>query len=271
MIKKLLEQDRLYKFLFKKLKRSTFFDSELFEIILNYTTEYCTYAFLTKEDIADIYNNFIKSYNIDVKKFKIENKYPVELGNNTKSINRIHYDVILLMSVLLTPHRFRIMQLIISHTQKINDSLIIGCGPGLEIELIKSKTRKLTAYDLTISDFVKKHHNDVSLKEELFVGRDHVKKFDTVFLIEILEHLKKPYQFLDECKESLKENGKILLTTATNIPQFDHLYNFEASHDNFEKKVQEMGLVIDYCEDIPHSYLTTNIGSKNRFYILKNK
>ena len=90
-------------------------------------------------------------------------------------------------------------------------------------------------------------------------------------MIELLEHLSEPYILLEKCQKVLSEKGKIFLTTATNIPQFDHLYNFEASHQDFEKKIQNMGLSISFMEEIPHQYITLDIGAKNRFYILEKE
>ena len=92
--------------------------------------------------------------------------------------------------------------------------------------------------------------------------------FDTIFLIEFLEHLRKPYDFLEKIYRSMKNNSKIICTTAKNIPQFDHLYNF-ISAKNFENKVKKIGFKIKFKEKIIHDLDMERINSDNIFYILQ--
>ena len=120
-----------------------------------------------------------------------------------------------------------------------------------------------------INEFLLTKHPTVQFKKAYFTGENDDLRYDCIYLIELLEHLSEPYVLLKQCQNVLSENGKIFLTTATNIPQFDHLYNFEASHQDFEKKIQNMGLSIFFMEDIPHQFITLDIGAKNRFYVLK--
>jgi SAM-dependent methyltransferase len=217
----------------------------------------------------EIYFNFIRSYNKDMKIFVLTGKYPLQTDANRSALGRFEYDIVLLFSCLFSEHRFRIMQLINEQSSIVNCGLFIGCGPGLEIELVKSSIQKLYAYDLSINDFLLTKHPTVQFKEAYFTGEDDNLRYDSIYLIELLEHLSEPYVLLRQCQNVLSENGKIFLTTATNIPQFDHLYNFEASNQDFEEKIKKMGLSISFMEDIPHQFITLDIGAKNRFYILK--
>ena len=66
----------------------------------------------------------------------------------------------------------------------------------------------------------------------------------------------------------MKKNSRLVCTTAKNIPQFDHLYNFTSSAD-FEKKVKKIGFKIFYSNKIDHLYDLQKINSNNIFYILK--
>jgi 2-polyprenyl-3-methyl-5-hydroxy-6-metoxy-1,4-benzoquinol methylase len=133
--------------------------------------------------------------------------------------------------------------------------LFIGCGPGIEIELVKGKTQSLTAYDLDIDPFLSHAHPSVDFCNTFFDGSGDA-RYDTIYLIEILEHLSDPLALLESCKKVLAPNGRLHLTTATNLPQFDHRYNFEPSHETRFK------------EDIEHAYMTTDIEARNRYYVL---
>ena len=67
-------------------------------------------------------------------------------------------------------------------------------------------------------------------------GGSYLKLFNIIFTLKVIsKNLRRnqvaqiylhPYEFLSLCSVSLKLNGVIVTTTATNIPQFDHLYNF---------------------------------------------
>ena len=130
------------------------------------------------------------------------------------------YDIVLLFSCLFSAHRFRIMQLILQKSPIVNSGLFIGCGPGMEIELVKDNFKSLYAYDLSSNDFLLTKHPNVHFKEDYFTGKNIDNAYNIIYLIELLEHLNEPYGLLEKCKKVLTENGKIILTTATNIPQF---------------------------------------------------
>ena len=66
----------------------------------------------------------------------------------------------------------------------------------------------------------------------------------------------------------MKNGSKIICTTAKNIPQFDHLYNFK-SQINFENKIKKIGFKIIFKKIILHNLDLQNIKSDNVFYIIK--
>lgn len=268
-INDIIGDNRLLEILNDKVRSSSFYNEDLFNKIADYTTAYLEFAENAPITADKAYFKFIKSYNKDMKRFAETDKYPLELDADRKAPSRFEYDIILLFSCLFAAHRFRIMQLIDNKTAPINNGLFIGCGPGLEIELVKSRIEKLVAYDFSLNKFPVQKHPKAVFVEEYFDGTNSKEKYEGIYLIELLEHLDKPYQLLEQCKNVLSDDGKIFLTTATNIPQFDHLYNFEPNHEDFEKRVVDMGYTIDFMEDIPHEGLTLNINAKNRFYVLK--
>lgn len=266
----IIKKNKILQLLDNRVVTSLIYDEYLATVIKNYTTAYLE-ANNVGLDPGKIYSRFIRNYNRDMAKFAETGKYPLEIDAQRKALERYDYNIVLLFSCLFSVHRFRIMQLIDGMSLKSSNGLFIGCGPGLELELVKAKIDNLYAYDLTIDSFLLAKHPEVQFREEYFTGENASVSFDCIYLIELLEHLEKPYDLLERCRNVLSHGGKIYLTTATNIPQFDHLYNFESGHEIFEEKIQALGLSIEYMEEIMHQSLTLDIGAKNRFYILTLK
>lgn len=270
-IEQIISNNRLLSSLYDRVISIPNYDKKLYDVLEKYTMDYIVEKSTYFSVIEEIYFSFIRSYNKDMKIFNKTGKYPLEIDKNRSPLGRYEYDIILLFSCLFTEHRFRIMQLIGQKSSKTKNGLLIGCGPGIEIELVKNNFQKLYAYDLSINEFLLDKHPTVHFNESYFTGENDEIRYDSIYMIELLEHLSDPYILLGKCKKVLSENGKIFLTTATNIPQFDHLYNFESSHQDFEKKIQNMGFSISFMEEIPHQYITLNIGAKNRFYVLEKE
>jgi len=265
-LRKLLENSRLLSVLHDNLS-DDIKTSKQYNSIAEYLEQYAFFNNISAETAIEFYTNYITIYNKHCKQFIKSAKYPVQNGFNNISIAREEYDIVLLFSVLFTPHRFRIMQLLQSQETK-GRALFIGLGPGLEIMLMKDKYSEISAYDLSVNKFLFSQFPNISLNTELYVGqrKDY---FDAIFLIELLEHLEDPYSLLKICNESLKTGGRIFLTTATDIPQFDHLYNFTKDHKNFENELKKMNFTIFYQEQIPHNYLTLDIKPYNHFYVIE--
>lgn len=268
-LKDLLDTSRLFNVLYDNLPeeiRST----ELYTDVISYISKYSLYNNLKAEELNSSYSAFISSYNKHCKEFCKTGKYPYEKAIPVNvSFSRIEYDIALLLSVLFTTHRYRIMELL--HQQPSSDkALFIGIGPGLEISLTKTKHKEIHAYDLSVNDFLLKEFSDVIINKNLYTGQNE-NYFDVIYLIEILEHLDDPFKLLSICYNSLKRGGRIVMTTAIDIPQFDHLYNFQNDDELFIKELNIMGFRILYNEIIPHNYLTLPIRSSNRFYEIQKK
>ncbi len=262
----LLDQSRLLTVLHDNLSEDIKRD-QLYQKIIHYTEKYILFNKIDPEKVIDIYSNFIGEYNKHCKLFISSRKYPLENGTKTFSITREEYDIVLLLSVLFTPHRFRIMQLL--NEKNISErSLFIGLGPGLELSITRPHIKEIHAYDLSISKFLSSEFSSVQFHEELYNGQKQ-NYFDSVYLIELLEHVKDPFTLMEICFRSLKKGGKAFLTTATDIPQFDHLYNFPKDHGNFEEQMKQIGFSIQNKEMIPHNYLTMDLKPCNHFYTLK--
>jgi len=177
--------------------------------------------------------------------------------------------LILMLSTVLTEHRFRIMRLTSEQSRSAVSGLYIGVGSGIEIEITRGKNKHCTAHDLSISNFCKEKHKHVQFIEREFTGGEAGMRYDQIYLIEILEHIPDPFELISLCFSSLNPGGQILLTTATDIPQFDHVYNFDSEHTEFEKIILGKGLEIVHWEDLQHRYMIKAIDAKNRFYTLR--
>jgi SAM-dependent methyltransferase len=93
-------------------------------------------------------------------------------------------------------------------------------------------------------------------------------RFDTVLAIELLEHVPEPYRLLEDCHDALEHGGRVVATTATNIPQFDHVFNF-TSDDDFEDRTRRLGFEIDRKLSLVHAATFLDIGARNTFYVLR--
>jgi SAM-dependent methyltransferase len=267
-IREAIAKNRLFNMLLSKLKSDAHFNQELFDRMADYTDKYLEATGVTAKETLQHYSDFIQTYHKDAKEFAASGKFPLEVDEDREPLERKAYDSVLLMSTLLTTHRFNIMDLVASESNAAEKALFIGCGPGLEIQLVKWQFAGIVAHDLDLGEQLPELHPGVEFRKEFFDGTSD-EKFDTIFLIEILEHLEHPLLLLENCRRALRANGTILLTTATNIPQFDHLYNFESDHVDFERQITAMGFEIQVMFDLPHTGVTLDIGAKNRFYVLK--
>jgi hypothetical protein len=241
--------------------------SPLYDEVKIYLEKYSDFNNISPDAAIDIYTGFITSYNKHCRQFNKTGKYPFENGEVKSSISREDYDIVLLLSVLFAPHRFRIMELI-NQKNEANKALFIGLGPGLEVYLTKKYISEIHTYDLSANKFLFSEFSDITINMELYSGQKQ-DYFDSIYLIELLEHLEDPYDLIKICYDSLRKNGKMFLTTATDLPQFDHLFNFKEDHLDFESKVEKIGLSILKKELVPHNYLTMEIKPLNHFYILE--
>jgi 2-polyprenyl-3-methyl-5-hydroxy-6-metoxy-1,4-benzoquinol methylase len=270
MLTEVFNIDRGLRIAHKKLLNSNITDINMFSIVDDYLTDYAKFHNLSIGDISLRQNNFMLNYLKNVKDYLLKGKYPHLLGI-VNSIERVDYDISLIISTVVAIHRYRIMDNFIKYVLRIKgDVLIIGLGSGLELELLNNVNNQINnvdAYDIIITEFVRnRFKNTFNIIENEFKGNGRV--YDYIIAIELLEHLENPYPFLSMCFNSLKKKGTMITTTATNVPQFDHLFNFD--DDNaFNQEIRSIGYHVSLKEDIQHNYMTENIKAKNTWYILK--
>lgn len=267
IVHKLVNESRLLNILHDNLPDSIKL-SPLYVQLSAYLQNYLTENVISVNDAIDTYSKYIAAYNKNCRSFIKTGRYPVQNGKTVFSLSRKEYDVVLLFSVLFTTHRFRIMQLATAWSAPVEKGLYIGVGSGLEIALTGGFYKEIFAYDLKINDYLYAKFPNIQLREEFYKGQKQ-NYFNVVYLIELLEHLEEPYELVKISLDTLVPGGKIFLTTASNIPQFDHYYNFPEDHSVFENNCGALGFSVVFKERIPHHYLSMNLEASNHFYILE--
>lgn len=268
MLAEIFKIDRRLRIENKNLINSPFVNMNNMIIIDNYLTDFANYYNLSAKDIINYYYNFIAEYLCDVKSFISTGKYPLELKKDS-SLNRLEYDVSLILSTAVSVHRHRIFNNIRNYSSKLSEkTLIIGVGSGLELEFLGYSNKSIDVYDIHIKQFLKERFTNIKLHEKRFLGKKEY--YTNIIAIELLEHLLLPYKFISMCYKSLKKNGTFITTTATNVPQFDHLFNFK-SDNTFKINVNRMGFKLIEYEIIHHNSLNKKLNAKNTWYVLKKK
>jgi 2-polyprenyl-3-methyl-5-hydroxy-6-metoxy-1,4-benzoquinol methylase len=233
----------------------------------NFLEKYLKFYKITALDAATIINKFRIRYLDDIDRYIKTGQYPYQYYKSKKNFNltRTEYDIVLISSVLTSKHRLKIMSYINSMCLIDRKVGVIGVGSG--IELLYMNGNNINAFDLSISNFAKRNFNDVNFFESKFKSFNN--NYDIIFAIEILEHLSNPFLLLNKLYNSLKPKGVAVLTTTTNFPQFDHLYDFK--NKELIKKLKDMGFIIVKKIELKHESNFNKINTFNTFFILKKK
>jgi hypothetical protein len=221
---------------------------EIIEKTDQFLDQYCEFHKLEVAQVGAAYDVFQKQYSSDLKAFNTVSDYN-SVARDEFSISREEYDIALILSVVVSVPRCRIMQAIANFTVDEN-VLIVGVGSGLELSFLK-EGENFQAYDLALSAFAQKRFPYVSFHTQEYASADN--KYSAFLAIELLEHIEAPYPLLGVLLDSLGEGGRGMFTTCLNLPQFDHLYNFE---DELEVETFVAGhgcRVVDKAT-LPHQY-----------------
>jgi len=233
---------------------------------------YAVFNHISQETALASYMETNRRYVSDIQTFTATGKYPLEINPQLEGLGRTDYDLSLILSILVAPHRRIIMEEIMK-TSIPGKPLVIGVGSGIELGFIQAPESG-AAYDLYINSFARQAFPQWSFHEELYRSSD--RRYEAIYAIELLEHLDEPYAFAADCGESLAPGGRFVTTTASNVPQFDHRYNF-VSDEDFEKRIYELGFEMEYKRVIPHEYRLMGIRSRdalqarNVFYVFRKR
>lgn len=266
--KELLADEKLLIFEHNKVQRKDFYSDELTAILKDYLFHYASFHKLEVDDVKSLYFNFLERYSVDLSRFKKDGLYPFQNGSETKC-DRIQYDIALIFSTLISPVRYKMMWNLFHEFQEDQGKVaLVGVGAGVDLEVIikaNQMNKTAEAFDLSFSRFVSSYFKDSNIIESEFNGAE--KDYHVILAIELLEHLEDPVSFSKMIYEALVPGGKLICTTATDMPQFDHLYNF-ISDDDFEKAITKIGYKIEGKEVMPHNYFGGPKSSRNTWYNL---
>jgi hypothetical protein len=267
MINEIIKIDRLMGMSYRMLLRhSSNKDIKILNKVDKYLEHYCKYSEISPSVAVQIIGKFQEKYADDVKEYINTGSYPHESNNtdgNIFKLTREEYDIVLICSVLTSRHRLKIISSIASALVSKQSVAVIGVGSGVELLFVNAKN--IDAFDLSISSFVKMKFNGINLYENKFESVKN--KYDTIFAVEILEHLNNPFSLLKEIHSSLKLRGKCIFTTTTNVPQFDHLYDFKIAELKFF--IKDIGFKIVKHDIVKHDSKFQKIDAFNEFFIVE--
>jgi len=84
---------------------------------------------------------------------------------------------------------------------------------------------------------------NLTLRLADFLEYDFNKKFDTIVMGEVLEHVEQPSAFIERIAKAAKPDAFIYITTAINAPAIDHIYLFDTP-ESVEAVVAQAGLAV---------------------------
>jgi SAM-dependent methyltransferase len=165
------------------------------------------------------------------------------LGDSAAIVDRDDYSLSLLLSIVLTNHRFEIMAQLSSFLNSIaarqSHGHIVSIGVGTGYELVHA-ARILSEWQIEAYDIDETMRNHARQLWFFFqasrirdVGTlfpldradpDFAGRYDAIVMCELCEHLRDPLSALRQVREYLKENGRAFVTMAINIAQEDHIF-----------------------------------------------
>jgi Methyltransferase domain len=265
MIDSLVQQDRRLRLAYRDvLARAAPEDGDLLARLGACLDGFCAARGLTAETVLRDYTDFLAQYLEDVRRFQETGRYPRQLPDRAPPPTRSAYDAALLLSVLVSVHRFRICRALYRLTGPLGRTAVIGAGPGVELYLVGDRASAIDVFDPALDAAIAFPHPAIRFRREPFGGEA---RYDTILAIELLEHLSDPYGLMARCHGALTRDGRLVTTTATNIPQFDHEFNF-VDDDEFETRAQRIGYRVAQRESIVHQATFLDIGARNTFYVL---
>lgn len=234
-----------------------------------FLNSFSTHHALGAEDVAAHYIAFARRYARDLKRFGKDPVYPMRADayTDTCAINRLTYDCFLIVSALITPHRFRLIRNVEAGLVLAERCLIIGVGSGLELHLASSACNTVTAYDMELGSYLRVAFPNVDFRESRFTG-DEKEAYDLILAVELLEHVEDPFTLLGAMRGRLSRGGRMIVTTARNVPQFDHMFNFTDPR-KLDREAEALGLSILSREVIHHEYMLSGIDADNVVYLLQ--
>jgi hypothetical protein len=241
-------------------------DDALFRLVDDFFDEYCRVSGISAAAAAAAYDGFTRRYADDLEAYRRQGTYPVDRMDLVPPVDRVTYDIFLIASVLLTPHRYALMKAVRAGVPEASAACVIGVGAGLELVLLAQSVSRVIAYDLSISPVVRRLFPATEFRQRAFGGGEEA--VPLVLAVELLEHLPDPVAFMAEIYQAVMPGGRVIATIARNTPQFDHLVNFD-DVASFEDSLFNIGYKLKQKDIIPHFYMLNDVGAEYVIYILE--
>jgi SAM-dependent methyltransferase len=273
MLSEIFHLDRRLALANERLRMSSPSYPDIEAIINNLLSDYATYQKLTVDNIVTAYDQFSRIFTRHLEYFRQHRHYPRDEAFPVK-IDRTTYDVSLLLSCVVNSARFHIAEKLLQSLQQQsgkNDFLVVGCGAGLELEMIRltGHYQRVIAYDTDISDFVRQRYSEFDLREQIFDSSCTNTPGDIALAIEILEHVEAPITLMKAIISALKPGGICFCTTATDLPQFDHRYNF-TDIPLFQQQLASLGFSLLETSTFIQPYPFQGLESRNDWFSLRS-
>lgn len=235
---------------------------ELLGQLINFFEEVVLFYGIQEEEALNIHNLFLESQQEAAKYFIQTGEYK-STGNQQECnlLSRKHYDFILALSFCIELHRYKIIEWLLSH-ELSKDIVSIGSGVGVELLCIyKAESESIiSSYDINFSPFLHSRY-EVQKKENEFSQHVCLRQNTSVLAVELIEHLSCPEEFITLLSKTLVSGNKLLITTAINCPQFDHITNFKEKE--ILKLLREYSFHIEDYVVIEHSNVLYKTGAKS--------
>jgi SAM-dependent methyltransferase len=197
---------------------------------------------------------------------ELQNRFDVNsrvefLGDPSAVVPRDRYNISLLLSIVLTNHRFEIMRELDGFLRRLGPDTrriaSIGTGTGFELRLIASALPlrlRIESYDIdpTAKEEAVRYLRFFGIDPTMifanefpldFVDASFENAFDALILCEVLEHLPNPARALANVRNCLTGNGHAFLTMAVNIAQEDHIFLYD-DLESCRRQIRDAGLEI---------------------------
>jgi SAM-dependent methyltransferase len=242
------------------------------ELIDGLLSAYAAHHALSASGIVAAYDTFSRVFAGHLEQFRQQRLYPLEYAAPAP-VDRLTYDISLLLSCMVNSARFRIIEKLLRCLQQqmaATDIGVIGCGAGIELEILRQTNPAchVTAYDTDLGDFVRQRFSTWDLRQHTFDSTCPANSFDTILAIEMLEHVADPLALMQHIFAALRPGGICFCTTATDLPQFDHRYNF-TDIPLFQLQLQSLGFSILETVTFIQPYPFQGMESRNDWFTLQ--
>tara|TARA_B100000700_G_C15023901_1_gene847150 strand:- start:299 stop:1045 length:747 start_codon:yes stop_codon:yes gene_type:complete len=226
------------------------------------------------------------SINNEVRKLLVSNKYYLKFNRKRKIKYEENYHGIVKdpdgkKRQLINERKYKISQLkyILNYLNKRKPGklLDVGCGHGWLLSALNNKWKK---FGIDISKYAAKNASKFG---EIFVGdikNYKENQFDVITALHVIEHHKKPEEFIKKIKNILKKNGILILET----PDFDSAAarrygnKFRLLHDKTHISLFSQDSLIRFVRkydlkliDINYPYFETSFFNKKNLLKIINK